>query len=66
MGRRPLAPPDLAGHLAWVRVAIHDRHADVRLILEALLDAVEAVAGVTPPRATGPAPPVPPEGPTLQ
>jgi hypothetical protein len=39
---------DLDRHLAWLRVAIHDRHIDVRLILEGLLDAVEGAVGLIP------------------
>lgn len=52
MGRRRLADrAELAAHLEWARYALHDRHVDVRLILEALIDAIEAAAGMAPDRA---------------
>lgn len=54
MGRRVLADQaELDAHLAWLRDAIHDRQVDVRLVLEALLDAVESLAGG---RVPGPPP----------
>lgn len=59
MTRRRLADrAELDAQLEWLRYAIHDRHVDVRLVLEGLLDAVEAVAGPGPPRT--PPPPGPP------
>lgn len=54
MGRRRLdGRAELDAHLEWLRYAVHDRHVDVRLVLEGLLDAIEAAAGPGPPR-TGP------------
>lgn len=52
MRRRLADRAELAAHLEWARFALHDRHIDVRLILEALIDAIEAAAGMTPPRRT--------------
>lgn len=54
MTRRPLTPPDMTAHLDWLRAAIRDRHVDVRLVLEGLLDAIVALADQPGP---GPAPP---------
>lgn len=56
MSRRRLADrAELDGHLAWLRYAIHDRHVDVRLVLEGLLDAIDALAGAVPgPPRSGP------------
>lgn len=49
MTRRVLADrAELAGHLEWLRAAVHDRNVDVRLVLEGLLDAVETAAGMIP------------------
>lgn len=49
MARRRLNDQaELAGHLEWLRYAIHDRHVDVRLVLEGLLDAIEAAGGFPP------------------
>ncbi len=51
MTRRALSDrAELAGHLDWVRTALHDRHVDVRLVMEGLLDAIETVAGMIPDR----------------
>lgn len=41
--RRLKGREDLAAHLAWLRVAIGDRRVDVRLIVEGLLDVVDAL-----------------------
>lgn len=50
--RRLAAQAELDAHLEWLRYAIHDRHVDVRLVLEGLLDIIEGVAGLAkgPPR----------------
>ena len=59
MSRRRLADlADLRRHLGWLRFALRDRKVDVRLILEGLLDAIEALADLVP----GP-PPRPPAEP---
>jgi hypothetical protein len=58
MTRRRLADrSELAAHLEWARIAIRDRHLDARLILEALVDAIEATAALTPGPPREPAPP---------
>lgn len=55
MGRRRLADrAELDAHLEWLRYAIHDRHVDVRLVLEGLLDAIEAGLVPGPPRPPPP------------
>jgi hypothetical protein len=49
VGRRRLADrAELDRHLEWLRYAIHDRHVDVRLVLEGLLDVIEGLAGPAP------------------
>lgn len=56
--RRALAGRvELDGHLDWLRTAIHDRHVDVRLVLEGLLDAITATADLVPGPPRDPAPP---------
>jgi hypothetical protein len=56
-GPRPLARQDLAGHLVWLRTAVHDRQMAPRLILEGLLDALEAVVDLLPGPPSEPGPP---------
>lgn len=41
--RRLRGREDLQAHLDWLRVAIRDRRVDVRLIVEGLLDVVDAL-----------------------
>lgn len=55
--RRPRDRAELDAHLAWLRYALRDRKVDTRLILEGLLDAIEAVAGMAGPRGGPPAGP---------
>jgi hypothetical protein len=44
MTRRKLrGREDVLAHLDWLRVAIRDRRVDVRLIVEGLLDVVDAL-----------------------
>ena len=50
--RVPHNADELNAHLAWLRYAVHDRKIDVRLVLEGVVDALEAVADLLPgPRA---------------
>lgn len=47
MSRRRLDQlAELEAHLEWLRYAVHDRHVDVRLVLEGILDVVEGLAGM--------------------
>lgn len=41
--RRLRGPEDIQAHLDWLRVAIRDRRVDVRLIVEGLLDVLDAL-----------------------
>lgn len=47
---KPLPPGDVDAHLLWVRDAVHDRQIDVRVILEALIDVLDAVVDLIPGR----------------
>ena len=38
----------LNAHLAWLRVAVHDGRLESRVVIEALLDVVEAVVELLP------------------
>ncbi len=40
---------EVDAHLEWLRYAVRDRHVDVRLILEGLLEVVDMLAGHGPP-----------------
>jgi hypothetical protein len=48
---------DLDAHLGWLRVAIHDRQVDARLVMEGLLDAIEALTEMAPGPPSEPGPP---------
>jgi hypothetical protein len=39
---------ELAAHLLWLRVAVHDGHLDTRTILEVVVDALDALADMMP------------------
>jgi len=47
-GNRPAARRDLADQLEWLRNAVHDPHINARLVLDALVDVVAAVAELLP------------------
>lgn len=44
MRRAREANDDLAAHLAWLGVIVHDRQVPTRQILEGILDALDAIA----------------------